>query len=250
MSDETAERGHPAAEKLSAYQANELSPKENDAIQEHVASCRLCAERLLDLQRFLDFVPDPSRAGVVDLEAAGEWAKLRERIEMEQTKSLAPTVTAIGQSRGILGSPKTAYGLAAVLALALVGLSAYTLRLRQELRGPEMNSRAVYLPSLTMARGLEDQVETIELAPQEEARVTFSLEAPRRPPFPKFRLELRDAQGGLIVARDDLNRQDDSFVFTLPTEGLREGRYSIEVRGLRGDDLPLVGRYEFRIRRS
>src|SRR6185295_7043360 len=80
VSDDIADREHPVAEKLAAYLADELSPQENDAIQEHVASCALCAERLLDLQRFLEYAPDSSRVGVADLETAAEWRKLRERI--------------------------------------------------------------------------------------------------------------------------------------------------------------------------
>ncbi len=250
MSDEIADREHPAAEKLSAYLANELSPEENDAIQEHVTNCSLCAERLLDLQRFLDFGPE-GQEGVVDFETAAERARLRQEITRERTGSPAWTLPGKGRAHRILASATTVYGLAAVLTVGLIGLSLYTAWLRRELRGPEMNSRAVFLLSRTLSRSSEDQVETIELASREKARITFSLEAPRSPSFAKFRLEVRDPQGRLILMNDELKRQGDLFVFTLPAEGLRSGRYSIEVRGLREGDLPpvTVGRYEFRIRR-
>jgi anti-sigma factor RsiW len=249
VSDDVADREHPAAEKLSAYLANELSAEENDRIEEHVASCSLCAERLLDLQRFLEFAPDQSREG--DLETEAEWRKLQDRIKIERG-SQARAATGRGRVRRVLISVKTAYGLAAMLTIGLVGLSMYTVRLRQELRSPGMNSRAVFLSSLTLARGLEDQVKTIDLAPHEEARIAFSLEAPHAASFPAYRLEVKDIAGRLIVARDDLRKQDDAFVFILPTEGLSDGRYSIAVRGLREAERPPaeVGRYEFRIRRS
>ena len=72
MTAEAAELEHPAPEKLSAYQARELSPEEMGVIREHVAGCGLCAERLADLRRFLDVAPE-EREGVADLETAAEW---------------------------------------------------------------------------------------------------------------------------------------------------------------------------------
>jgi Putative zinc-finger len=232
---------HPAAEKLAAYQANELSPEENDAIQEHVTNCSLCAERLLDLQRFLEFAPEGQpREGVADLAAAAEWRELRQR------------VPGSSRIRRAFGSLKAAYGLAAVLAVGVMALSTYTWRLRQEIRGPEMNLRLVFLPSITGARGSEDLVKEIALAPRDEARITFSLEAPRTASFPTYRLVVKDPEGRLIWAGEGLRREDGLFVFTLPAQGLPTGRYSIEVSGLQGKNLPPVevGRYGFKIRRS
>ena len=122
MSDEIAGREHPAADKLAAYQADKLSPEENDAIQEHVASCDLCAERLLDLQRFLEFVPDPSRAGVADLETAAEWRKLQRRIEQETEK------------KRFFASARGGYSVAAALLAVCIGLAAWNLNLWRESR--------------------------------------------------------------------------------------------------------------------
>lgn len=250
MSDDIADREHPAAKTLAAYLADELPSAADAAIREHVASCDLCTERLLDLQRFLDFVPEPPSAGVADLETAREWRELRERIEKERARSRPRAIPRARRLQGTFGSAPTAYALAAVLAFALIGLSAYTLRLRQELRGPEMNPRLLLLSSLKGVRGVGDSVKDIDLAPHEEARVTFALESPREVSFSRYRVEVKDPGGRLILRSDDLKSHEESFTFTLRTEGLVAGRYSIEVLGLHGKDVPVeVGRYEFRILR-
>ena len=44
---------HPSPETLTAYQANELSPEEDERIQGHLAACRHCTEMLLELEEFL-----------------------------------------------------------------------------------------------------------------------------------------------------------------------------------------------------
>src|SRR3954471_7094568 len=67
---------HPDPETLTAYQANELSPEEDERIQDHLAVCQHCTELLLDLEEFLQ----PPESGVepaADFEAAVDWRRLR-----------------------------------------------------------------------------------------------------------------------------------------------------------------------------
>jgi hypothetical protein len=51
---------HPSPETLTAYHAGELSAAAADAVQEHLATCRHCADLLLDLPAFLDPPADPA----------------------------------------------------------------------------------------------------------------------------------------------------------------------------------------------
>ena len=70
---------HPSPEELSAYQANELAPEEDERIQNHLAVCGHCTELLLDLEEFLKpatVVAEP----VADFEAAADWPRLRDHL--------------------------------------------------------------------------------------------------------------------------------------------------------------------------
>src|SRR5947199_8385154 len=70
---------HPSPETLTAYQANELSPEEDERIQGHLRLCRHCTQMLLDLEAFLR----PAEVGAepaADFEAAADWRKLREGV--------------------------------------------------------------------------------------------------------------------------------------------------------------------------
>ncbi len=50
---------HPSPETLTAYHTGELSAAAADAVQEHLATCRHCADLLLDLPAFLDPPAEP-----------------------------------------------------------------------------------------------------------------------------------------------------------------------------------------------
>jgi anti-sigma factor RsiW len=130
---------HPALEKLSAYNAGELSPEESDAIQEHFAGCDLCAELLLDLQRFLSPVADnlPDKSTV---ESTVNWQEMREMGAGEKPRQVR---------RLAFSSLGLAYRIAAVLAVAGVGLSTYALKLQHELeqRGPQILEYSISLSS-------------------------------------------------------------------------------------------------------
>lgn len=45
--------GHPSSATLAAYHEGELTPSQDDALQEHLVACELCVARLLDLHEFL-----------------------------------------------------------------------------------------------------------------------------------------------------------------------------------------------------
>ena len=47
---------HPTARQLAAYQAGQLSPGEEDEIQEHLVACRECTAALLSLPHFQELM--------------------------------------------------------------------------------------------------------------------------------------------------------------------------------------------------
>ena len=70
---------HPSPEELSAYQANELTPEEDERIQDHLAVCEHCTELLLDLEEFLKPAAVAAEPAA-DFEAAADWKRLRDHL--------------------------------------------------------------------------------------------------------------------------------------------------------------------------
>lgn len=225
MSDEIVDREHPAAEKLSAYQANELSPEENDRIQEHVASCDLCAERLLDLQRFLEFAPDPSREGVPDLETTKEWRKLNKRIKRER--------------------PSQFYrwpAVAAVLALGLAWALYQLVTLERELAKPVTDLEVVTLEALGSHKG-EPSAEPRSL------KLAGVIALDTHSGYPRYRLNFLDENGGIRKSVEDTEDEHGMITLFLPRRFLPPGLYHIQAVGLAGPTPHLVGSFEVRITR-
>jgi len=216
VSDEIAGWEHPAAEKLAAYQGNELPLEESDAIQEHLASCHLCAERLLDLQRFLDFVPEvQGREGVVDLETAAEWRKLRQRVRRKTKKER------------FFASARGGYSLAAVLLVVSVGLLVWNLNLWQESRRPQPLRTIQTLEAKESFRSAVELVEPVSLP----AQITLNL--PTETPDPLYRVEL--FRKGSLHAEESLELppQGPELRLFLPEKSLTPGTYDLRVRGVR-----------------
>lgn len=235
MTEETTDLGpgpkgrswnHPSPEELSAYQANELTPEQDDAIQEHLVDCSLCAEVLLDLERFLDLPrEDRPRDGVADFETAAEWGVLRSKLKDER---LLPEKETRRSSR------RGTYAVAATILLAIVGLSLYTMT-----RSPE---RFQTLKPLDSSRGPSDGIQTVQLP------VTLLLKSPVKTPYPEYRAELWDRTGHRIREFPHL-KESPSFDLEVPLGRgfLDPGEYRIELIGLEDGHSQSVGEYAFKV---
>jgi anti-sigma factor RsiW len=91
---------HPSPEELTAYRDGRLSARRAARVCRHLGVCFDCPDLLLELERFLEPVPDD--AGTIDTEAS--WQELRRRL--------------FAQPR-----PRPPDALAAVSLLAVVALS-------------------------------------------------------------------------------------------------------------------------------
>ena len=222
---------HPGSERLSAYQAGELSPEEDDEIQEHLANCRLCAGRLQDLQRFLDPPPeDRSREGVADFETEVEWRKLREKVGTKPSKA-----------RQFFGSLKTAYGLAAMLAVAVVALSA---QLVQRSSGQQ---ELIALSSRQDVRsGGFEELDEREIPP-EAKNLFFVLGISRQERYSSYLLKLSDPQNR-IRTFSNVSRVGDHFNFEISRRGLVSGDYDMRVFGLKNGKQDSLGLYRVHLR--
>lgn len=212
---------HPSPETLTAYQANELSPEEDEQIQSHLRVCKHCTQMLLDLEEFLR----PAEAGVepaADFEAAADWRKLREGIPLSPGKKRpAP---APGREDRLLRSLRVFQGLAAVLGVLVIGLSAYTVRSQARFEGPRLIPEKTLEFSLT--RGADQHEETIRL-PQALRFVVASDD-------PGYRIEIASANGSRVYSEGPVQRSDlDSLILPLPKGLLSPGTYIVRLYGLR-----------------
>jgi hypothetical protein len=255
VTGETTHRGpgapgswdHPSPEELAAYQANELSPERDDAIQEHLAGCSLCTQALLDLHRFLDPPEeDRPREGVADLETAVAWRKLRGKIEAEKRGAPRERISEPSPRRRSQGAPRTAYALAAVFAMATLGLSLYVVSLKQELRLSGLSPRLLFLSSATTRAG---EPKAVELPQRRDELVAVVLILPPGVSNREYRVEVHRQQGGKVFEKGGLEAQPDGVVFLLPSSSLDSGPYEIKLEGLSPGKVDLIGQYEVEIRK-
>ncbi len=234
---------HPAPEKLSAYLANELSPEEDNVLQEHLTQCTLCTELLLDLQRFLELpAEDLPREGVADFETVAGWRELKGRMG-EGAK--VGEVSKPGRLRRTFGSLKVAYGLAAVLALAVVGLTLHTMPPRQE--PSPADAESVFLPSSMGVRGGDGLEKTVEFRSSQRAKVPLVFETLEGSAFPRYRLKIRRRSGHEVLRHEDIERSDEGLTWKLAPDTLADGHYDIELQGI-GPGAPVpLGKYRLNI---
>lgn len=204
---------HPAPETLTAYQAGELSPEEDEKIQGHLAACRHCTEMLLELEEFLP----PS-------ESSARFEPLMD-----------------GAPQGKTSSPRFAYSLAAGLALALVCVSFYAISLRNELSQPVAEIESKALLSIDSQRSPVGRSQPVRLP------TTLALHVSSSSSFPEYRVEFR--QGDRVIESvEGLHLQEDLAVrILLPKTFLEEGSYQVVLWGLQGESRQELGTYELRI---
>lgn len=205
---------HPSPEVLTAYQANELSQEEDERIQSHLAQCRHCTEMLLEFEEFLR-PADVEAAPAADFEMAADWRMLRSRMR--------------GRKRRLM------YAMAAVLLLAVVGLSIYTLS-----RGP--GKRFKTLDPLGSTRGPVEAIDVVELP------VTLVLKSSAVSSYPEYRADLLDDHG--VVRHFSHLRESRSVEVEIPLGrgDLNPGEYRVNLLGVRNREVEPVGEYVFKVK--
>lgn len=222
---------HPAPERLSAYLANELSPEEDDAVQEHLAHCTLCTELLLDLQRFLDPPwEDLPREGLVDFETVAEWRELRGRMGEAGGKTEGVPLRRAEPFRRVFGSLKVAYGLAAVLAVFLGWTSYRMVSFEEELSTPITDLQTTTIEAQGTKRGGPTSA---ELQPHKLGQI-FAFEIFPDRPYTRYRLDFRDGHGQVLRSLVGTQDADGKISMFLPRRFVAPGFYKVEVLGLEG----------------
>jgi hypothetical protein len=218
---------HLAPEILTAYQANELSPEEDERIQGHLAVCRHCTELLLDLDELLQ-PPETEAIPVADFEAAADWRRLREGSGEAQEPG-PPARKDRGDSR-MLRSLRAFQLLAAALSVLVVGLLIHTVRLQ---RGfdilPPLQKTLEF--STTRSAGLPE--------PPEVIRLPFNLGFVIAGDSPTYRIEILDANEHILKSRETSLREG---TIPLGERALSPGSYQVRVYELHDGQVQLVGK--------
>ena len=224
---------HPTPEELDAYHAKELSSEEEERIREHLVACRECADLVLDLQAFSVAARQPD-TGVVDFEQAAAWRDLREKLPFRPEPGTEPVKT-IPRRRGFFAPLRSARGIAAVLAVAVVsGVLVYQLR-------EPVKVQEVTVDPWGSFRGGEGESQTISLPAKIWLRV------PPDDSSPDYRADLYQGEQK-VETISDLRKDDLSNVLLeLPSGCLEPGEYEIRLAGLEDGQERVIETYRILI---
>jgi hypothetical protein len=229
---------HPSPEQLSAYQAGELTPAEDERIQDHLAVCGHCTELLLDLEELLGPPAATAEPAAADFEAAADWKRLRDHLPQP----------AKARSRKRFAQPLAA---SLVGALILLGLSSWRVISSQrevtelrsqvaELRQPLVNPHTI---SLRSVRG-----ETFELPADRPVRLNLETSAPKE--YGEYTIQIIDGEDKLIWANILHKDEHGKLTMTLIKGYLKPGLYTFRLGGVHAGSLDVLEEYLTRVTAS
>jgi hypothetical protein len=235
---------HLGAAILSAYHDRMLPTEQVSRVQEHLVACGQCRSQLLDHVRFMDAASEEMTDGVSSFEEAAAWRQLEERMK---EPPLSPVLPKDYGQRSRIGrlwsSPHAARSLAAVLAVALVGVSFYADSLRRELRRPVAEEESKALVARSSQRSGLPRPEILRLP------TTLALEVSWPTAFPEYQVDFQ-GEGGKVVKSLKVFRsseEDQTIRIFLPREALKGGPYQVTLWGLKGTAREELGIYDLRI---
>lgn len=221
---------HPTIDELIAYRGGELAEAETDRLQEHLAHCRSCLDRLAELEGFVE-AGKQGPSEVASLEEASAWRALEEH-------RTAPRHTAPGRN--------AALALAASFLVAAIGLGLWamqqrieTAQLREqlaELSRPQPAIRVVDLFSEAHVRSGEGTEPTpVDLTAVEHLTVILH-PPPEMPDFARYEAVIADPAGNERW-RGRLYRDGfGDLVLGLPRPFVDARSHRIDLYGIGGDD--------------
>jgi hypothetical protein len=209
---------HPSSDQWIAYHRGELPADEEARLQEHLVRCRDCFDLAEAAASFAQ--PEEGPEAGQEVETAALWRLLRP--QLEPARRNVRDISSGSRKRPAWWSrlPST---LAASFFVALVGLTVWNLQQRSDLkalRAPQPNA-----PIFDIA-AVERATTGQELAVPAGTRM-FVFHPDEE--LPVYRLTMRDLATGNEQSFDGLRlNQDLALTLYLP-QGLRQGRYRLEL---------------------
>ncbi len=250
--DRFALGAHPSLDHLDDHRAGRLPAAESERLQDHLARCSTCTELRLDLAAFPRLEPPAGVEPASDEEVEAAWRQMGPELlaaapppAIERARAPGPAERLRDYLTSLVASPRFAYGLAAVLLLALP-LSHYLTR--QQLVGPDFN---VPIVNLVPERGpSREPAEPQALRmPADTDRFLLVLNLVTQRPYADYTVEIADAADGTETWRRDGLRPSavGNFNLLVPRRFLPAGRYEITILGRDDETLEPVVDYRIRI---
>ncbi|MFL6197138.1 MAG: zf-HC2 domain-containing protein [Thermoanaerobaculia bacterium] len=206
---------HPSPDRWIAYHRGELSTDEEALLQEHLARCRDCFDLAAGAADFAR--PDDEAGTGQDVETAALWRLLRPQLDPPPQN-----VRQISQRQ-----PSRGFRLPTLLAasffVALVGMGAWNLQLQAPMPNPIIFDLSAGQRAISGEKTLSASTRVLVLHPEEE--------------LPAYQLTLRNLTAGRDLGPYDLKPDQDSALTLLLPEGLRPGRYRLELSNASGSRL-------------
>lgn len=216
---------HSTLQDLNAYRSGELSPEQESRLQWHLALCFRCADRLLDLERFLE-----PAAGEEPLDETASWWDLQDRLVRGRMRRSPPPFF---------------MALAAALAPAVAGLLVWNLSLQRELRQPQAN---VPIESVLMPGTVRAAPEPAEIRLPSRGRFNLTVVPSETLDAVDVRLDILQRSGRLVASVPGMRRsQSDTFDVELPRSRFPNGEYRILLVGRARDGTEIREETTFRI---
>ncbi len=232
---------HPTPEELVAYRAGELTPPDDERIQDHLALCPDCSQLLLDLKEFENGKPE--EAGLSDAQVEAAWRRLRPRLEERK----------ILTSRRWFAAPQFAYGLAAALLVCTVGLSVWVVALRrtiEEINQPQVNVAYADLYAPDEVRRSAGPQDAENVVPPGGLSFVLMVHAWNAPAFSEYEAVFRrTGDGGKpVLVKPGLTRNEEGILsMELSRQHFSPGSYQLELYGGSGPQRSLVDTYDFEV---
>ncbi len=233
---------HLDSESLVAYHEGQMEPEQREVATEHLAACRECSERLLELARLGRPEVEPELAARLADDKDDDWRRLAARLDSDEVEKSA-TADRPPLELKIPPSPpapvpaagsRFVYALAAGLFVACLGFGAWVLALREQVASlllPRANVEIVSLRPGDATRTRSTPAETIAHAGGVGKPLVLILNPTEPPRALPHRLEIRDPEGRLFGQVADLRPEPKvgTFHLTLPDSLLPPGTYTLSL---------------------
>lgn len=234
---------HPSNGTLSFYHARKLLPEEEGWVREHLVECKRCRDLLLEYAEFMEDEEEEKPEGVADFGAAADWQRLRGVAVVAEGAKRVDRAYEPGTPRSFFRSLKTAYSLAAVLAVAVVGLYVYSANLRWERDQPDLDPEPTQISDST--RSADKSGKVIEVSAREDKHIFFDLPVPDEETSGEYRLEIYLEDKRIFGPREIKKKDQDFFPVVWRSSGLKSGRYEFKI--YREGKSDPVGQYPFTV---
>ena len=255
---------HPTPRRLAAYQGGQLSPSEEDEIQEHLVACRECTAALLSLPHFQELMEAEDLEAVARPEelpspsqTRASWQAVQARLAASRSAAPAPPTPA-SRFRRLTTSPRAFFALAATLLACLIGFPLWIANHGGTSAGAPLVAYPQGGGEVIRGVGGSGQPLSVRLA---EGPAVLALPLPARASFPAYRVEIRTPGGELRLSAEALpvpkgpgnrataagDRPPRLLAITLGRGQLAAGDYRLRIAGLRGSHAEVIAEHALRV---